>query len=270
MTQFGSVRHLRAPGMLALLAALSTAGSAHAALRQWEYTPGMSGITAINNEGGSFHNLRSQYDTSSRTLSWTAEFSDRITEGFTLVLSSGLSPQGRLGEFAIIYFDAAAVVNGLSSVPRMTAYTYNGRGTPDSWFTANGLGAPGDCIKSLWQSEWVLSSSASDAVLDGGVLGRRFSFTINASDLINHTPQIPGGVAQPWFGTGYGEQLGVWMFTAGVFDAEYGPTGRIVSLGTELRGNLLGGNMPTGGIPTPGAAALLAGGLIALARRRRG
>lgn len=257
MTHLGSSRTLCAASTFAIAAALSS--SAFGSVHQWDYNPGMSGIAALNNEGGSFQDIRSQFDTTTRTLSWTAEFSDRVTEGFALVVTNGSTPVSRGGQFAIIYFDAAAVVNGLSSVPRLTAYSYNGHPVPDSWTT-------GDCIKSLWDSAWILNSFAGDVTLDGGVTGRRFSLTIDATDLINHAP--PGG-GSGWFGTGYTEQIGLWMFTAGVFDAEYASDGRLASLGTELRGNIQGGNLPTGGIPAPGAAALVGAGLLALSRRRR-
>lgn len=273
MTYLGSRRYLRAASTFALAAALSA--SAHGSIRQWDYTPGMSGITALNNEGGTFHDLSSQYDSTTRTLTWSAEFSDRVTEGFTLVISNGQTPAGRRGQYAIIYFDASAIMHGLSSVPRLTAYAYNGRGSPDSWFDGdgnplnNGATPDADCIKTLWDSDWINSSSAGNTVLAGGILGRTFSFSINATDLINHAPTYPSAPGNGWIGTGYGDQLGVWMFTAGVFDAEYSPDGRLASLGTELRGNILGGNLPTGGVPAPGAAALFLTGLIAFPRRRR-
>lgn len=269
MTHTESVRGFRAAGMFAVLAALTSSGLSHASVRTWDYTPGLTSGTSIDNTGGTFRSVRSEYDPATRTLAWSVDFSDRVTQGFSLVLSGGQTPIGRTGEYAIIYFDAAAAVTGLSSVPRLTAYTYNGRGTPDSWSTVDGLGTPGECIKSLWDSDWIFHASAGDVLLDGGIEGRRFSFTIDATDLINHRPALPGGVFAPWFGTGYGDQLGLWMFTAGVFEAAYGPTGRMIELGTELRGNLMGGNLPTGGIPTPGAAALFAGGLLAAGRRRR-
>jgi hypothetical protein len=237
----------------------------------------MSGISQVNTRGGTFHQMSARYDDATRRFDWTIEYSDRVAEGFALTITGGVNPVNNRGTAAMIYVDGARALNGSEPAPRLSAYAYNGRADADSWYDADGdpgndgASSPvGDCIKTALDSGWILSASAADISLPDGREGRRFSFSINAADLVQHTPMF-GSITSPrqnWGGVAFADSLGLYLFSAGVFDVEYAPDGGIASLGTELRGGLSGEGMNTG-IPTPGTAVLLgAAAFIGLRRRR--
>lgn len=274
MTPFGMSRGHTAVLAVSFCAAMVLSAGANASIHGWRYEPGIAGTLADSN-GGAVSAIDAQYDSTNRRLDWSVEFSDRVTEGLALVVSDGALPRSRRGQYAMIYFDAAGAFSGGDS-PKLTAYAYNGRGVPDSWFDGDGdpnnngvLEPRPDCIKTLFDTNWVLGATAADVLLDGGVQGRRFTLSIDASDLIAHAPEYPGGGSNSWTGTGFGETLGLWMFTSQIFDVVYRGDGEIESLGTELRGSLEGNALRTFDIPAPGAAALLGLGSLMLARRRR-
>jgi uncharacterized protein (TIGR03382 family) len=276
MTPSGSLRGRSAMLMLSVCAAVVVGADVQASVHGWDYTPGAPGISSIDNSGGTFAAIDARFDSQTRQLDWTVEFSDRVTEGLALVVSDGSAPQTRRGQYAMIYFDAADAITNQTLSPKLTAYAYNGRGVPDSWFdgdgdpTNNGVHQPRpDCIKDLLDVGWVLSSQVSDVTLPGGELGRRFSLSIDATDLISHSPEFPGGPSAAWRGTGFAQTLGLWMFTSQIFDVAYNDDGEIRSFGSEHRGSMEGNAVRTFDIPAPGAAALMAVGVLVLGRRRR-
>lgn len=273
MTPFGMSRGRTAVLAVSVCAAMVLSAGADASIHGWRYEPGAAGTTA-DTGGGVVAAIDARYDTTTRRLDWSVEFSDRVTEGLALVVSDGAVPHARRGQYAMIYFDAAPALTGNAS-PVLTAYAYNGRGVPDSWFDGdgdpsnNGVHEPRpDCIKTAFQSSWILGASATDMTLDGGVAGRRFTLSIDATDLLAHTPEFPGQ-GGAWRGTGFGESLGLWMFTSQLFDVQYRADGEIESFTSEHRGSLVGNTLRTFDIPSPGTSALLAAGLLVLGRRRR-
>lgn len=273
MTPFGMSRGCTAALAVSVCAAVVLSAGAEASIHGWRYEPGTAGTIADSN-GGAVSAIDARYDSTTRRLDWSVEFSDRVTEGLALVVSDGALPRSRRGQYAMIYFDAAGALAGGQS-PKLTAYAYNGRGVPDSWFDGDGdpsnngvLEPRPDCIKTVFDSGWVLGASAADVLLDGGIQGRRFTLSIDASDLIAHTPDFPGN-GDTWRGTGFTQSLGLWMFTSQIFDVVYRADGEIESLGTEVRGSLEGNSLLTYDIPAPGAAALLGLGSLMLVRRRR-
>ena len=249
---------------------------ANASIYDWSFTAGspVNGTVSVDNNGGSLHSIHSRFDSATNRLSWTIDFADRLTEGFSLVLTDGQSPLGLPGQHSVIYFDAAHRVRGDAAAPiRLTSFAFNGRADSDSWYDGDGdpsndgsVAPTADCIKSANDGAWILSAAVTDVTLPGGFQGRRMSFDIDTTDLVSHTPAF--NTPSNWKGTGFSDLLGLYLQTARIFEAEYTPAGEISWLGTERRGDLIGFDLTTTA-PSPGAAALGALGLAALTRRRR-
>lgn len=262
-----AARLIAAAGVLCLGAA-----SSRADVFGFSYIAPQPGITP-NNTGGAFHSIFATYDTGSRALTWQVNFSDRVTRGYWLVINNGPNPKTHAGELGIFYFDANAAfdANPSTNTLSLTAYGYNGENANNSWQDGNGsaAGTPaGDLIKSANDTGWIQSIFASDVLLPGGIPGRQLSFTVDATDIVNHSPMYPDMV-DPWFGTGFGDTLGLWFHPARTFNVGYGADGRITSLGTSNVGYIDASNLLTTRIPAPGAAALAGLGGLLLARRRR-
>lgn len=259
-----------------LVLSLTLCVGANASIHEWSFTPGLpvSGSYTLDNTGGTVHAVHSRFDSSTHRLAWTIDFSDRLTEGFSLVITDGESPIGEPGRHSVIYFDAAQRVRGNAAAPiRLTSFAYNGRADSNSWYDGDGdptndasLAPTGDCIKSANDPAWILSAAVIDLQLPGGVAGRRMSFEIDATDLLAHTPAF--NAPSNWKGTGFSDLLGLYLQTARIFEAEYTPAGEISWLGTERQGELVGFDFTTTA-PSPGAAVLGALGLAGASRRRR-
>lgn len=249
---------------------------ANASIYDWSFAPGSSesGTYTVDHSGGVLHSIHSRFDSTTSRLSWTIDFADRVTEGFSLVLTDGQSPLGLPGQHSVIYFDAAQRVRGDTAAPiKLTSFAFNGRADSDSWYDGDGnpsndatVTPTADCIKSANDPAWIISAAVTDLTLAGGVPGRRMSFDIDASDLISHAPAF--NTTSNWKGTGFSDLLGLYLQTARIFEAEYTPAGEIAWLGTERQGDLIGFDLTTTA-PSPGAAVLGALGLAGLARRRR-
>ena len=261
----------------ALVVAALTASSAHATLYTWNFTAGQAqppapGGYQVSNAGGSFQKIQSTFDSATKRLTFDVQFgaptgsSSLKTEGFWLVLNGGPNPKQQPGEYAIFYFDGRSF-----SSPKLTVYGYNGENNGSSWSDGNGSAtgtvAP-DLIKGSSSSEaasFINSISAGDS---GGL--RRFAFDIDASSIIDRTPLYPAPDSSPWFGTGFGENLGIWMHAFQDFNAAYYSTGKkSLKSGTTFdKGGYLDGSFFQA-VPAPGSATLLAmAGMIAARRRR--
>lgn len=244
--------------------ALAVCASASADVLVWDFTPGMPGSYDLNNAGGAVGSIHTTFDTVTKQLEFTVNFTNQITKGYWLALNGGPNPKSHSGEMALFYFDAQSLAS-----PKLTAYAFNGQNAPNSWqdgSPAGGNQTP-DLIKGVNESaSWIQSISAMNVGA-----GRTLSFVIDATDIINHTPMYPDAV-DPWTGTGYGDELGIWMHPVTNFNAAYtGTRGKINSLSLGTQGWLDGSFLPTTRIvPAPGAAALAGmGGLVLLRRRRR-
>jgi hypothetical protein len=234
--------------------------------------PPAPGGYGTSSGGGSVQSIASTFDSATKRLTFDVQFgppsgsSSLKTEGFWLVLNGGPNPKNQPGEYAIFYFDGRSF-----SSPKLTVYGYNGENNGSSWSDGNGAatGAPvGDLIKgssSTEQSSFINSISAGDS---GGL--RRFSFDINASSIINRTPLYPAPDGSPWFGTGFGDNLGIWMHAFQDFDAVYSSTGKKgLKSGTSFdKGGYLDGSFFRT-VPAPGSGTLLALAGVLAARRRR-
>ncbi len=249
--------------MTATAAAAITAatGAVHASNIQWTWNVGdPPGSYGINNAGGTFESVHAEFNPATQRFHWTTVFSDQVTEGFTLAVSPGPNPKGHAGELALLYFDASDM-----GAPTLTAYAYNGKNAQNSYIDGNanvsGDQTP-DLIMDASKSAWITSISATDSA------GKRvLSFTIDAADINAHGPMYPDAT-DPWYGIGFGAQLGLWMHPFRSFDPEYGQDGRITALNARNQGWFDGHSFET---PTPGSLALASmGGLLLIGRRRRG
>lgn len=261
---------------LALSALLLCAGSANAAIFNWNFNAGdpqpPGGGYTGNSLGGTIHSLSASFNDATRQLSFTANFSNRVTTGFFLALNNGPLPRSRPGELGLFYFDAGDVFDGDPGQNLfMTAYGYNGLNDGSTWRDGDGAtpgDQPPDVIRSILDASWINAVSAADVVLPGGINGRSLSFTINAAPIITHVPLYPDSGGGAWFGTGFASLLGIWFHPfADLFDLTYNAEGRISGFNVGPQGSFDGYNFI---VPAPGgAAAMLAAGLLLAARRRR-
>ncbi len=259
-------RHAAAVAVL-----LAASGVASADVFTWNFTPGQPGGNyGLDNGGGTFQSVTSTFDTISEEMTFSVRFSNQVTQGFWLVVNNGPNPKNHPGEFAIFYLDAARLydANPGNNNVYLTAYGYNGVNGPNSWQDGNpavGGNQPGDLIKGINETAWINSINVADI---GS--GREFTFSIDASDIIAHSPLYPDAV-DPWYGTGFDDKLGVWFHPVRSLNLAYGgDRGGITSASFGQQGWLDGSNFDTGrNIPAPGAAALMGLGGLLLARRRR-
>jgi hypothetical protein len=259
----------------AALAASSLSDGAHATVYSWNFTPGMPGSYAYSPGGGSIDRIDAVFDSAAKHLTWNVQFgpssagSPLETKGFWLVVNNGPNPKAHPGELAIIYFDASTVGQA-GATPKMSVYGYNGANAANSFNDGNGDAPgtpPGDLIKGVNDTSYILDASAADVNVPGTGLRRVMSFTIDASSIIAHAPLYPDAT-DPWYGTGFDTSLGVWFHPVKTFSASYGASGGINSLLLGAQGYLDGEYFRT--VPTPGAVALLGvGGMVATRRRRR-
>lgn len=263
-------------GMGAVAAALTCAGVAQATVFSWNFNAGdpqpPGGGYTGNSLGGTIHSLSATFDNVSRQLSFTANFSDRVTRGFFLAMNNGSMPRPRPGELGLFYFDANDVFDGDAGQNRfLTAYGYNGANDGSTFRDGNSV-TPGnqtpDVIRSILDTTWITSLTASDVVLPGAINGRSFTMVVNAAPIITHVPLYPDTGGGAWFGTGFDTRLGIWFHPfANLFDLTYDAQGRISGANTGPQGSFDGFNFI---VPAPGGAAtLLAAGLLLASRRRR-
>lgn len=242
--------------------ALAAAGSANAAIYQYEWTPGAPGSYGINHNGGQIDRILGTFDTDSKELSWVVTFGNQVTEGITLAVSPGPNPKNNPGELALFYLDAKDIND-----PRLTAYGYNGQNNASSWQdgdSATGGNQTPDNIMTDANTSIILDKMSIDNA-DGT---RTLGFTIDASDIISHVPVYPSAT-DPWTGAQWGEKIGVWMHTFRTFNVGYDNDGLINSFNKGGEGWFDGHNLDTTLIPTPGALALAGLGALATIRRKR-
>ena len=242
---------------------MSAAGSASAAIYQWNWNRGDPGNYGLNDNGGRFESVAATFDTNTKRMNWSVTFSDAVTVGMYLAVNNGPNPKGHPGELALIYVDARDPGDVV-----LTAYGYNGQNSINSFNDGNGNvsgnQAP-DVIKNVGErSSWVMNATRSDNA------GKRtISFDIDATDINAHTPLYPDPNGDPWFGIGFMQKLGLWMHTFRQFDVSYGPAGEITNINRNGEGWFDGANFNTTLIPTPGAVVLAGLALIGTSRRRR-
>lgn len=201
--------------------ALGIAGPAMAAGYSWDWTPN-SGVGSYNDGGGKINWIQSEFNESTKRLTWYANFEGSPTssikpDGFALAISDGEQPRGVRGKYALLYFDAKR-----TNDERLTVYGYNGRTDLTSWKDGNGVvqnnQTPDRMKSSLVSTDWIFDRTDRTEV-DGS---RTLGFDIDASSLISHTPAYPGqGGAAAWKGAQYGSQIGAWFSTVSGLSTQY-------------------------------------------------
>lgn len=245
----------------ALAAFAACAGIAHATTYVFDRTG-----AGNNSSGGTLSSIHSTFNAATNRLTWSATFSNRITDGFTLVISPDANPKGHPGELAILYFDSRDM-----AAPKLTVYSYNAQNDFSSYVdgTGNpGIQAPDRILTSVGTSSFVNTLSAAD--VSGGK--RTLSFDIDASVINNHVPLYVNPNGNDWTGSEYGNsatapnKIGIWFHYFKDLSASYDSNGYLTSWnGTHGWLDLAHGNVT----PAPGSVALMAiGGLIATRRKR--
>lgn len=210
---------MKSSAILSAAVVAMLAGAADAAIYTWNRT--VTSSDNRNNSGGVFESLAAEFDTATNRFVWNATFSNQITRGFTLAVSPGGSPRGDSAEVAQLYFDASNL-----SAPKVTAYAYNGRTSPSSWYDGNGLVSGSqtpDMIHGATNTSWIQHASVVDA--NGK---RTFRLVIDATMINNHDPIYDQSSAVgDWTGVRFGPLLGVWMQTFTGLQTSYASNGRL-------------------------------------------
>ncbi len=219
----------------------------------------------VDQRGGRINWIETEFDSDNQTLRWTGNFGNHTrlrTDGFTLAISGGSSPKHAAGDVALFYFDSNyGPASSPLDQPVLTAYTYNGN---VDMYTAtsymDGSGATGtqdpDPIASSavpGANDWV-EDLFFRAEADGS---RTMGFEIDVSSIIGHTPLHP---ASNWTGTGFGEEIGMWMQTYTNLNTDY-EDGYVTGWNSGFSGSLELGNMQTAADPVPEPATLTLFGL---------
>ncbi len=245
----------------------------HADEFRWSWERGDTQAVSVDDSAGALLRAKASFNSETNELSFRVVFSDRGTDGFTLVMSDGPEASGRVGTFAMLYFDATAGMRGRKV--RMSAYAYNGknrRGFRDGDALTRGR-QRADLIHRAMDRSWIRKAMVAHV----GETRRVMKFTIDASRILGHLPRHAG--ADSWFGTGFGERLGLWLRTFDGLVTRYGKNGRIRRWSRSATGFLDGVDLETEPdtplpppvvvpLPTGAALALCALGILALRRGR--
>lgn len=248
-------------GAMCAVALAVTAGSALGGVRSWTWE---RGDTNFSDGGGRLERVETTFNSGTQELTFSVEFSNQVTDGFTLAINDGPNPKGHAGELALVYFDASNTED-----VRISAYAYNGKNTQTSYKD----GAPQGGTQTPDQIATNSGSAARSGFASGSVAdledgGRVLTMTLNTGPLNSHSPLHPGpGGAEEWFGIGFDELLGIWFHPVQNLTSSYDPSGYL----SDWNGNQ--GYLDTENkltVPAPGSIALAGfGGLLFSARRRR-
>jgi len=242
-------------------AIVASCSSAHAAMFAWDWTRGQPVSAGISDAGGTIGGISTTFDTASNRFTWSVTFTDQVTQGFALVLTSGPNPKGHAGELAIVYFD-----NTNMASPRVSVYNYNGLNTLTSYKDGNasaGNQAPDRITNTTLEGPAFESVTAVDA--NGK---RTLSFAMDATSVNLHDPLYPNPQGNDWTGLAYGSKMGIWFHPLKNLTTAYNTSGYLTNW-SGTQGWMDGNNISTREVPAPGAAALAGlGGLLAARRRR--
>jgi len=230
---------MRSITIAALIAASS--GALAGDTYSWDWTgPGGS------DRGGAMSSINSTYNTSTEVFRWEANFSNQISDGFTLAVNAGANPKGIRGELALIYFDATG------SDVNVTAYEYNGQNNITSF--AN----PGVLLNQSGDADFIRTATATNNA-DGT---RTFVLEFDATTINSFYE------TEDWGGVAFDESIGVWFHPFKNLNTAYDNNGMLTQW-SGSQGWLDFADQYTTSIPMPAAGAMGFAGLGLVAGRRR-
>jgi len=223
------------------------------------------GDVHVGDVAGQINALSATYNNSTNMLSWSINIGDvpdaapgQILSGFTLVLTNGAMPDGP-GQYTQFYFDATGVS------PVLTGYAYNGHPwSPSyedgSWLPGNQT--PDHVFTSMNDVNNVVQSVNNTTEVNGS---HTWSFTVDATSILAHMPMY--AQPWPWVGTGFDDQIGIWVQTFTNATVTYDEDGYVEAVCYDRVGYYDADHQST--VPAPGALALLGLAAVCVRRRRR-
>jgi hypothetical protein len=206
------LRIIRAVFMSATVAVMSSA-SAHAEEYRFDWVPEANLQTTA---AGKMTYFKGTFNTVTKQLLWavTIEPSNgSFANGMHFTLSNTLGAKGP-GHVATFFFDATDPTK-----PKLTVYAFNGSDASTSWKTGNGTAGADRIISSLTSPSWIKELSVKDE------FGRRtFRMVVDATPIINHKPLYNPG-SYPWYGTGFGDRIGLKIFPVSGLSTAYDTSG---------------------------------------------
>ncbi len=249
---------------LSVAALACLAGTAAADLCSWNFS---RGLQPFDDTAGHVNNFNATYNTQTHDFTWSVSYSDRIADGFWLVLNSTSPLASGSGEVAVLYADFTNSV--------LTAYAFNGIDAATSWL--DGAGEAG-----IQQPDLIFSSLDADDAATSGVLLQRvltprmqqLSITMNAATIQLHDP-LHQALTSTWTGLAFGDpandpRIGVSFRSVDGLAATYDGDGSLTSWDFTSVGSFDGMSLPCERlVPAPGAASLALAGLLLAGRRDR-
>jgi hypothetical protein len=230
------------------------AGSAFADLCSWNWS---RGLQPFDDTAGHVDNFNATYDTQTHDFTWSVSYSDRIADGFWLMLNSTSPLASGSGQVAVLYADFTNSV--------LTAYAFNGVDAATSWMD-------GGSASGLQQPDRIFSSLLLRRVLTPRM--QQLSITMNASAIQLHDP-LHGALTSTWTGLAFGDpaddpRIGVSFRSVDGLEATYDGDGSLTSWDYTAVGAFDGSMLPCERlVPAPGAASLALAGLLLAGRRER-
>lgn len=191
----------------------------------------------LNDAYGEYEYIKTTYNTNSELLTWESTFTtvgDKAIDGGWLVISDGPNPKGDVNEYAIFYLDG---VN-----ERLTAYAYDGKNWNRSWQEQEFLGS--------WDDALTFETFTNDA----GEQQSKLNFNLDVTSI--NEANITNNSGDPWIGTQFEENLGIWFHAGHSTLAEYFDNGEIESFSTSAKWYDTG-ELDAESVPEPATTAAL-------------
>ncbi len=176
--------------------------------------------------GGDIKNVETSFNETTNEFTFTMTIED-ISNGFSLAINGGPNPKGHEAEMALFYFDASG------ANPIVSVYAYNGMNTQTSWedgSRAGGIQTADSILNSIANAD-VFSNIS---VTTDGAGNNIFSFTMDATDVLNHSPLY--GPDGEWTGVSFGEEIGMWLHPVQGLGTSYDANGLLTQWSSEGQG----------------------------------